>query len=339
LIAPTTEQALQWAKAALAQYDLREPSICFLGHSDNLTFRIEELDGGLYLLRLHLPVLRYWVGIRQKPDAIAWELAWLESLAREGHFTVQEPVRTRTGQMVASVERDVRGSSDGSAELSATLLTWLEGEHFSPALPDAPALVAQYGELVARLHAFSSTRPAPDGLVRPAYDYNHFKRILSRLLRGVDRDIFSEEVYLTLRATNRKILEEISQVPNDLEHWGMIHADLHVGNFLVHDGQVVPIDFSFCGFGHYLFDLSVCLAGGLRADLRPVFLEGYRSVRELPDDDLAVVNAYALAGRLSYYAFQIDNPAERDWLRRRLPEVARNECRLFLEGETLLWSL
>lgn len=329
---PSPEQARRWAGAALEQYALRSPSLCFLGHSDNLTFRVEEQGGALYLLRLHAPVLASWRGIRQKPEAIAAELAWIEALAAGG-FTVQEPVRTRAGALVAAVDTG-QGES-----IPATLLTWLEGEHFAPALPQAQALVYQYGQLVARLHNFSTEWQAPEGMVRPVYDYDHFKRILSHLLRGVDREVHFEAIYHKLRATNRKILEQISRLPDGPEHWGMVHADLHMGNFLVHDGQVIPIDFSFCGFGHYLFDLSVCLAGGLRADLRPAFLDGYRSTRGLSEQDLEVVGAYALAGRLSYYAYQIDNPAEREWLRRRLPEVVTNECRRYLEGETVLWSL
>jgi Ser/Thr protein kinase RdoA (MazF antagonist) len=109
-----------------------------------------------------------------------------------------------------------------------------------------------------------------------------------------------------------------------------------MGNFLVRDGQVIPIDFSFCGMGHYLFDLSVSLAGGLNAALRPVFLRGYRSVRALPAEALRPVDAYALAGRLSYYAYQIDNPAERTWLQRRIPEVAKTDCARFLQGERIM---
>ncbi len=339
MIAPTSDLAHQWARSALAQYALQDASISFLGHSDNLTFRVETPDGELYLLRLHQPVLRYWRGIRQKPEVIASELAWLEALALDERFTVQKPVRTQAGELVALVARE-NGTDQGErGPLPATLLTWLDGEHFSPALPDAPAIVERYGILAAQLHTFSETWQPPDDLVRPEYDNNFFKRILSRLVRGVDRDIFSEEVYRTLRATNRKILEQISRVPDDPQHWGMVHADLHMGNILVNAGQVIPIDFSFCGMGHYIYDLSVCLAGGLRADLRQTFLEGYRSVRPLPESELRGVDAYALAGRLSYYAYQIDNPAEREWLRRRLPEVTRSECRRFLEGETILWSL
>lgn len=327
---PGVDEALSWAKTALAQYPLREPALHFLGHSDNLTFRVDEPGGASYLLRLHLPVLESWAGIRQQPEAIDSELTWLEALAWEGSFTVQQPVHTCSGALVALVDI-------GTEEpLPATLLTWLEGAHFSPSAGDGPDLVERFGQLVARLHHFSERWSPPVEMIRPRYDYDHLKKTFARLLRGVDRGVFPEEIYWSLRAACQSILAIVSELPDDAEHWGMIHADLHMGNFLVYDEQIIPIDFSFSGFGHYLFDLSVCLAGGLNAALRPAFLQGYRAVRPLPPEDFRAVEAFVLAGRLSFYAYQIDLPTERAWLQRRIRETAQNECSRFLQGQSIL---
>ncbi len=331
-----TDPFAGWAKAALEQYELKAPTIAFLGHSDNITYRVEELDGTRYLLRLHRPALHYWAGIRQLPDVIGSELTWLEALAMEGGFAVQRPVRTRKGEMVAVVEVE-----NEPAPLPATLLTWLEGEHFSASSENASAQIRRLGSLVARMHRFASTWSPPAGFIRPQYDLDHFKRIYARLLRGVDLGVFSEEIYWSLRAASQVILNQIEALPVNPQCWGMVHADLHVGNFLVGSGalSIIPIDFSFCGFGHYLFDVSVCLAGGLKPSLAPAFLSGYRGVLPLPEEDLRAVEAYALTGRLSYYAYQIDNPSEKAWLQRRIPEVAQNQVKRFLGGQRILWDL
>jgi Ser/Thr protein kinase RdoA (MazF antagonist) len=330
-----TDSFMVWAKAALEQYALNQPDLAFLGHSDNITFRVEEPDGARYLLRLHHPALNYWAGIRQLPDVIASELIWLEALALEGGFAVQRPVRTREGALVGSVV------VEGEQPIPVTLLTWLEGQHFTAADPGATAQVRRFGALVARMHRFASGWSPPAGFIRPQYDLDHFKRIYARLLRGVDLGVFSEEVYWSLRAASQAILSQIETQPLDPQHWGIVHADLHVGNFLVGSGalSIIPIDFSFCGFGHYLFDVSVCLAGGLKPSLSPAFLSGYRSIRELPDTDLRAVEAYALTGRLSYYAYQIDNASERAWLQRRIPEVAQGQVKSFLAGQRILFDL
>jgi Ser/Thr protein kinase RdoA (MazF antagonist) len=329
------DQLAGWGKRALQQYSLGETNLCFLGHSDNITFRVEEAAGSLYLLRLHKPALSYWAGIRQLPEVIASEQVWTEALAVEGGFAVQRPVSTRGGELVSSL------LVENENPIPVTLLTWLAGEHFSTASPEAKAQIERLGALVARMHEFAAHWTPPAGFIRPKYDLDHFNRVLSRLLRGVDLGIFSEEIYRSLRAAIQAILDEIGMLPDGPENWGMVHADLHMGNFLVAEGEpgIIPIDFSFCGFGHYLFDISVCLAGGLKASLTPAFLAGYRGVRPLPEEDFRAVEAYAMSGRLSYYAYQIDNPVERAWLQRRIPEVAQNQVARFLRRERILFDL
>ncbi|MBE0698840.1 MAG: phosphotransferase [Anaerolineaceae bacterium] len=270
------EDFLRWARNGLSQYPLQVADLKFLGHSDNLTFRVEGADGELYLLRLHHPVSYFYRGMRQLPEAISSELVWMEALYREGGVTVQQPVRSSAGKPLVQIVVE-----DGMS-IPCTLLTWLDGGHFAPAAPGTQQLVEQLGVLVARMHNFSAGWSSPQGLLRPRYDSDHFRGIFARLLHGVDLDVFSEGVYRTLRSTVRKIMDEISQLTFDSDQWGMIHADLHVGNFLVNEGEIVPIDFSFCGYGHFFFDLSVCLTGGLKMDLRQSFLRGYRSLRTLP---------------------------------------------------------
>ena len=329
----TTELFTTLAEQALRAYPVQVEATCYLGHSDNLTFRVETVNDGLYLLRLHEPVAFFYRGIRQLPEVIASELVWMEALAREGGFQIQQPIYTRAGDLLGSVV-----APEGET-IPTTLLSWLEGEHFSPAVTGAEQLVERFGELVGQMHNFASGWNAPPGFIRPTYDYDHFSRIFTRLLRGVDVGIFSEAIYRILHKTGQRILELIAQMPEDPQNWGMIHADLHVGNFLVHGGEVVPIDFSFCGFGHYLFDVSVCLAGGLKPNHRLDFLRGYRSQRPLPESDLRLVEAYALAGRVSYFAYQIENPTERRWLEGRIPQVAEGVCLKFLQDAPILSDL
>jgi Ser/Thr protein kinase RdoA (MazF antagonist) len=218
-------------------------------------------------------------------------------------------------------------------------MTWLEGEHFSLNMPDANDILRGFGVLVARMHEFSAHWQPPAGFLRPSYDEMHFRRVFGRFSRGVDLGVYTEVIYRQLRVLGQAILSEIQTLPTGPEYWGMTHNDLHVGNFLVNQGQVIPIDFSFCGFAHYLFDISIPLAGGMKASLRPIFLDGYNRIRPLVQADIRVIEAYALAGRISYYAYQIDNPTEHDWLRRRIPQMLENEGAALLRREPLLMKL
>jgi thiamine kinase-like enzyme len=59
--------------------------------------------------------------------------------------------------------------------------------------------------------------------------------------------------------------------------YGIIHRDLHLKNFLFHDGEVYVLDFENCGWGYYLFDLTVTLSvmesHKNRAPLQAAFIE------------------------------------------------------------------
>jgi Ser/Thr protein kinase RdoA (MazF antagonist) len=324
------EDHIRWARAALSHYPLEIKELKFLGHSDNLTFRVEAVDDSLYLLRLHDPVTAYYQGMRQLPAAISSELAWMEALHHEGGVIVQRPVRSTAGELSVQVlvEQD--------RLVPCTLLTWLEGAHFPPTAPDANLLIEHFGGLVARMHNFSAHWLPQQELARPRYDSDHFRRIFARLLRGVDLGIFSEAAYRVLRSVARQVTGEIDLLPYGPDDWGMIHADLHVGNFLINGQEIIPIDFSFCGYGHYLYDISVCLTGGLKPDMRQAFLHGYRSLRAIPEDNSRIIDAFALTSQLSYYAHLIEHPTEHKWLQAHLPQTVDNECRRFLRGEDLL---
>jgi Ser/Thr protein kinase RdoA (MazF antagonist) len=85
-------------------------------------------------------------------------------------------------------------------------------------------------------------------------------------------------------------IHQIQQVLAELGYgagvFGLIHADLHQDNYLFHRGGVLAIDFDDCGFGHYLYDLSVTLLEIQHlqqyASLRNALLAGYRQARLLP---------------------------------------------------------
>jgi Ser/Thr protein kinase RdoA (MazF antagonist) len=51
---------------------------------------------------------------------------------------------------------------------------------------------------------------------------------------------------------------------------------------LLHEGQIRLIDFSFCAFGNFMFDLGICLSD-MKPELHHACMKGYESLRALPD--------------------------------------------------------
>jgi Ser/Thr protein kinase RdoA (MazF antagonist) len=74
------------------------------------------------------------------------------------------------------------------------------------------------------------------------------------------------------------VLAELGSGP---QAYGLVHADLHLGNVLDHRGQARPLDFDDASWGHYALDLAVAV-DSVPEPLHPVLLDGYRAVRPLP---------------------------------------------------------
>lgn len=155
------------------------------------------------------------------------------------------------------------------------------------------------------------------------------------LSRGLDKNIITRKDWNVIEQVIEKLVGDIQAAQDIPEQWGFIHADLHSGNILIREDDVVPIDFSMCGTGSFLFDISIALIAGVPAELRWDYLRAYRRFRSLPDELLPTMDTYGLAGVLAYCAFQIDNPAQMEWLTNRFPRLAARECRKYLNGQPI----
>lgn len=313
-------------------YDLVDPQLEFLRHNENLTFKVAASgQRSPLLLRIHSTALPGLDPCWRAPETIRSEMAWLEAIARDTDVVVQQPLPTRTGELVSLVEL-----TNGD-RLPCSVLHWIDGEPFPKQAADAAALARQFGRMVAELHTHAGSWRVPPGFTRPAYDPEFAVRALARLKRGVQQGLFSDEDLAVLEETAHKIKEIAGSLGNDPKHWGLIHADMDGSNVLVHDGDVRPIDFSLCGFGHFCFDLSVCLAN-LDARLRVSFLEGYTERRELRPDAHRLIEAFAIVGIISCCALHIGRPESREWLPRRMPVFANEYARSVLDGKPYLFE-
>lgn len=320
---PTEDLAFQ----ALDLFPLQVARIQALRQSDNLTWKIEDRAGQPYLLRLHRSISTIMAGTRQQPDKIRSELDWLHELGQRG-LPVQHPLHCKSGDYVALLPT-------GGTALPCTLLTWIEGGPYDPTLHATPAVANNFGILTAFMHIQAENWTPPPDFSRPCYDTAHFQHLFSSLSRGLQKNIIAHKDWNVIEAVVEKLIIDIARAQDIPDQWGLIHADLHSGNILIRGDNVLPIDFSMCGMGSFLFDISIALIAGVPAELRLAFLHGYRRFRLLPEGLLKILDTYGLAGVLAYCAFQIDNPAQMEWLTQRIPRLAAGECRKYLNGQPI----
>jgi Ser/Thr protein kinase RdoA (MazF antagonist) len=315
------------ALRALANFPIQVGKVSPLRRSENLTWRVEDQEQHTYLLRIHQSTSAALAGTRQRPNIIQSELEWLSVLHQCG-MPVQRPLRSNTGKYVAVLE--MKG-----LPVPCTLLTWLEGEDYDPSIHANPAIIENFARLTAFLHSEALLWTVPKGFTRPTYNVAHFEGLFSDLRAGVKKNLIAAEDWVILRRTCERLLEDIRTTQDIPGQWGLIHADLHSGNLLVRGKDVLVIDFSLCGYGSFLFDISIALVAGVPAEFRQAYLSAYRRCRPLPDELLPLVEAYGLAGVLSYCAFQVGNPEQWEWLTNRIPRLAAGECHRYLNNQPI----
>ncbi len=263
------------AYAALEKFGFNQYRLTFLQHLVNTTFRL-DCNQGRYLVRIHRAKTR---------TAVASELAWLEALAHETTVPVQIPQRSLDEKLIVTEKQEGVPES-----YPVTVLSWLEGE-ILPQDCRSPHHFYRLGQLVAKLHHHAQHWTPPFELNRPTYD--------STSVLG-DDDVTYKRLPEASRDHLQTLHEQVQEVEECLgkspERFGLIHSDLSFGNVLFTADEVLPIDFDDCGFGYYLYDLAVILAGPWEKpgfqQRREALLQGYREICELPNDHLSLIPTF-----------------------------------------------
>ena len=269
------------ADAALEKFGFNQYRLTFLQHLVNTTFRL-DCDQGRFLVRIHRAKTR---------TAVASELAWLDALARETTVSVQIPQHSLDGEMI------VVGKQTGMpASYPVTVLSWLDGQ-ILPQDRRSPHHFYRLGQLVAKLHDHAQHWTPGFELDRPLYDSTSVLRTDNIFgEEAVTYKQLPEDVQEYLQRLYEQLQEVEQRLGKSSNQFGLIHSDLSFGNVLFTTDAVLPIDFDDCGFGYYLYDLAVILAGPWERpgfqQRRDAFLQGYREICELPDEHLSLIPAF-----------------------------------------------
>jgi len=239
---------------------------------------------------------------------------------RKGRFPVPPPVKTRQGEYTAQV--------DG---VNATLLKWLDGELLT-ADKETEQTAAQIGSLVGRLHQQSAHWQAPRGFTRPTRNAAYFENALMALWPAVGDGRISAQDYSILQTSISWLSGEVRSLSSTRTTFGLLHGDLHRGNFLLQRGKIRLIDFSMSGFGHYAYDLGTCLSN-IRTAHHPVFLENYTQHFSLPKTYDRLVEAYFVGSWVVTFALWITDADSQETLVQRVPFIANEYAERFNRDE------
>jgi Ser/Thr protein kinase RdoA (MazF antagonist) len=309
---------LELAPLALAQYPLKRPRLTYLQHSENVTWLVETASEK-YLLRLHSPITPAFGAHGADPAMVNSEMQWLAALQR-AKFPSPAPIKNKDGQYVSAQEGWL-----------FTLLRWREGELLT--LPtETEEIASQMGSLVARLHAQTSRWKPPAGFTRPQREPQAFQQALAALAPAVDENRIAYRDFRALQTALQGLQESLAGLPRNRKTYGLMHFDLHRGNFLYHKNRLSLIDFSMSAYGYYLFDVANCLSN-LRTVHHPAFLQAYAQEFPLPQGFETVVQGCFVANHIFTFALWINDPASQENLLPRISLISQEYAQRINRGE------
>lgn len=264
-----------------------------VNHSENQTFFIKAPSSERFSLRVHRPGY-------QSLGSIQSEMEWLAAVQRDTGLSVPIAVAGFDGRPVQQFI-----SSDGEPRC-AVLFCFIDGSE--PRLDSgAPALFHALGRIAATLHNHASDWRRPNGFERPVWDA---RAILAHDgLWGDWRsaphlDEASQAILLRLAQT---LEERLFDYGTGADRFGLIHADMRLGNLLADGERLTVIDFDDCGFGWFAYDFAAAISfyesNPSIPALKAAWLEGYAALRRLTPADTAMLDTMVMLRRMALLAW------------------------------------
>ena len=274
---PTDSQFLEAAWSTAPAFGLDPTDITLLSHTENVVYRVDVASGDRRVLRLHRPGYNTLAELNS-------EVTWVKSLAEAG-VPVPTALPTDEGEHYVNV-------TVGDETRYVGVVDWVNGQPLGRATGVDEAtrveVVDHYeriGELAAIIHAHHDQWVQPQQFTRRAWDtsglvgeaplWGRFWEISS--LTDHARSLFTE--------CRDALRSDLASLPMDRAHYGLIHADMHLGNLMADGQDLTVIDFDDAGYGWFVHELAVALQPVLNepfyADARAALLAGYRKNRQL----------------------------------------------------------
>ncbi|MFD6517737.1 phosphotransferase enzyme family protein [Rhodococcus sp. NPDC060176] len=318
---------------ACARFGFFDAEVHLVSASENLTFRV--IDGptqSVYSLQLHRP------GYHDDVEMTS-ERQWLRALSAAG-VRVPDPINSIEGQ-----EFVVTPVSGEAEKRFATMSHWMPGTIMASVLEgNVDSNVEsrywhQIGASMAAIHNQSSGWVAPAGFRRKHLDVPgllgdepHWGRFWE--YHGFTSD--EQNILLEARDALAILLTSYGRAEKT---YSLIHADMVTRNILIDDrGVVSTIDFDDAAYGWHQYDMAAALnncSNPIDGDRERAFLDGYRTVRNISADDVALLPVFRLIRGMASLGWKGQRP-EVEWVNGRLPTLRRDVLRLsrgFLDGQ------
>ncbi len=276
-------------KEAQKRYDLQLEPVKQLDGFESFIYMCQR-DGQEYVLRI-------MHSLQRSPEVIQGELEWIEHLAANG-MAVGRGVRSPAGSWVETIP-----GSEGV--FIACLFEKAPGDFVKKEEFNAE-LFEKMGRLVGRMNNLAKTyQPSDPRFRRPGW-----KEELADFAR---KNLPPDETEANEKYD--KVIEQLHTLSTDGDGFGLIHQDVHTGNFHIDNGRITLFDFGDCMYGWFIYDIAMALFYAvpiahpdetMRTEaamnfLQP-FLKGYRAENNLSKSWLTHLPLFLKLREIDLYA-------------------------------------
>jgi len=306
------EQQAWWlVEAGYALQGMNKPDahVEWLSYTHHPVFKVMENDS-TYILHMFIHENYRW-------DKLFTVASWLTLMRTAGQFSVPQPVLRGNNFLT------YQGMHDEIA-WNGILYHYLEGVSRNPDEVTTDEL-KRIGEFLAKTHQFStdclkqfrSFNPdSPissdiNGLILTSIGFAHSQ--LTRLdwdglfsRDGIyypgdeNMTVFSNEQLSVMDAVAEKVKSAMDEIGQGEDGFGLIHGDFLLKNILFHENEVRALDFEYCGWGYYLYDLTPILwqlkPQARYPQLEQALWDGYTGIRPLTEGHRELLETF-IAGR------------------------------------------
>lgn len=186
---------------------------------------------------------------------------------------------------------------------NAAIYEQIDGEIRNP-LGVAVEEIQQIGVFLAQFHKCDALTPSKDPkqkIVKHKLDWESlFGKHGLYHLEDKNSEAFTAQQLSVMDAVAERVKQAMDELGQGENEFGLIHGDLLLKNILFHEGEVRALDFEYCGWGYYLYDLTPLLwqlkPQERYPQLEQALWDGYTSIRPLTTRHRELLETF-IAGR------------------------------------------
>ena len=243
-------------------------------------------------------ILRVGHSSHRDANAVQGEAEFIDYLGANG-INVGRPVRDANGNLVEAIPAE-------EGEFVAVVFEKVPGEEPDDHVWDDGTLMKKLGRMLAKMHVLTQEfEPSAEQYRRLDWDEDN-EIVMGLMHKGLPEDEAAE-----VAQRYQALVDQVNELPRTKEHFGLVHFDVHDGNFFLHRGEIQLFDFDDCLYTWFANDIAMVIyyaTSEIRDDAEQLkfqitqFIEGYNEISTFNPLWLEYIPAFLMMRRWDLYA-------------------------------------